>query len=402
MQPPERPRPGYLQRVLVDGARPAQPRAGARSLLGGSGDGGFEGTARAMAPVFTYAQPAYPLLDAAPDSRSDAADAGPSRSYEFASPGFAATLPPQHRPPPAALAAGAVSEAIDDSDRTSEPLRLPPEPANARRDAGASVEAGATTPRGAGRISQPPAAPASSIVAKVSEVFVPRAGSPAVALRMAPPPTDFDPVARTVDARQVAETVERESGQLSVGTKEIPPAIRALLPMPAAQTIDAHQLRETVEGVAEQFPVDTEKLPPAIRALLPMLGRIRIADAAASAEVPAPSRKREEIPSLAQDARLQGTSRPRAPMEARPMQPVSRPSVSTAMRLRRTAGAQGTRNVSASADGAKQAQAADEPNRRPAQRIERVVTTRVVTRTPAARAFWERRYLGRPHMRAFR
>jgi hypothetical protein len=46
--------------------------------------------------------------------------------------------------------------------------------------------------------------------------------------------------------------------------------------------------------------------------------------------------------------------------------------------------------------------AAHEPKGNPVQRVERVVMTRVVSRAPATRAFWERRYLGRPHMRAFR
>jgi len=413
MPRPERERPGYLRRVLADGARPAQVRGGMRVLVGAE-DHGATGAARGMGPDFVYAHLAAPLPDAPADSRTDA---GESAAHGSEPAPHRTELTP-YRTEPAPHRSEPTPHRAERTVNLSEPRVRQGDPG-----AGAPLEF--VIARDVARAAEPtPRLPAGRH--GVEHDFMdaaPRGARNAGATSNKPAVASPSP-AVTAILRPMGEAVQHASIS--------PRATRVTDAAPAAEENDARAFREARDAAPATFTFDPEKLSPAMRAVLPFLGRIR---AAGTSPSPAPdgagaqakrdlfSRQLRPAPGV-ESVRDTGSASPSrafprldaaaaargaGPDPTAPAAPPPRGSgrsgvipQHTMTQLRKAVHALAAKAGARAVAPTDTRATANDPQRNPLQRVERVVTTRVLSRAPVARAFWERRYLGRPHMRAYR
>lgn len=383
---------GYLRRVLANGARMPQVRSAVRALLGGSETGTIQRAGVAPLAGFKYAHRGNLPLDAN---------------------------------------IGVGAQEISDTLTTRAVQKSPAaarEPDMLSRQSGEARDHAAPT-----HVSELPPAATPPTTAHAEALALQRAPAAAPRANPAPPVFGSEPTIAAVR-----------------------PAAQPVSTLDASRVARADQPTGTVEGITAIRPGPAPgEFPPAMRALLPFLGRIRIAGdtpeppsmhaqsepagrppieaAARDAGAPTmPARSRNAVPGrnlgdgAAVEPTMAGTTAvpqahflsartslrspvPAAAGRIEPQAAAAVPALSDATAAAHRAIAQlrkatqAAKEASAPPDnGAPPAAAETAHETRPPPRVERVITTHVVTRFAGTRAFWERHYLGRPHMRAFR
>jgi hypothetical protein len=418
LQPLEHRPTGYLRRVLADGVRPAQVRHGARALLGGEG-GGLAG-AGCPPPDFVYAQPVFPPIE----PTADAPDADGVRWLDDPGARASSASPVPDGEPMPLPAAGAVSRAVAARD----PLDMPPPaptwrgeqtvPSGARPASTTLFQGTAQTPRPLVASASSPGPDGHDIRLDIDSPpsVVMNVPSPAI-VPVEPAPAPVRPVPQATHSPVPGGEPLPAAGAVSRAV-----AARAPLDMPPphgasrGEGVDADVAGRPRAAARAGSSLDTEKLSAPMRALLPLLGRIRVAhgDSPPGSELTGVQAGQGAAPPMGTPAALgmsaegrpdsrarSSTARTETPARAAaPLSSIGQSGPLPQMPVARRRGA--ARVLATNAVTADAPAPGREPARQPVPRVERVVTTRVVYRAAPARAFWERRYLGRPHMRPFR
>lgn len=390
--PPEPPRPGYLRRVLADGARRPQRRRGVRGLLGAE-DGGFASASRGLVPGFVYAHVGFRPIE----SGAESPDGGEIRWLDV----------PDARTAPVAPAPTAAEVAVPAAARAGG--FDPPAPASGAQARAATKVTPAVDPA--------PAIPINTTIDIAVGDDTPTPSSP-VADESLPGPTRPPRRARIGRPPPVGDPApDPAAGPADPTWPSVQPAPRPTRAVMRDTRIDADPAGPARTLDRPEPALDVDKLSAPMRALLPLLGRVRVVpddsppDPDPTGMEPGggmPPRVSTRAPSSATTLSASDARRSPAPgvnrARARPPVAPAEPAAATAAPLTSVGPSRPVSPVPAARrrDATRTTPDAPAPASPPPRRVEHVVTTRVVYRTPPARAFWERRYLGRPHMRPFR